>query len=607
MHPHSASGRAPGRRWAIAGIWLLAVATVPCAALADAPTAAGSSVPASTTPRRGNIDDTRGYAPTHHPVRTTGGLVVSQSRPASEVGAAILRKGGNAIDAAVAVGLAEAVTLPRAGNLGGGGYMVIYLAGQQRTTSFDYYGSAPAATTPTLLLGGPAPTLALGGDGRPQSGASVSWKGVAVPGTVAAFYDAQRKYGRLPWKQVVQPAIELAENGVRLSDDEAMILAWARPTLIRNEQTRRQFYKPDGSDYHAGEVLRQPDLAWSLRQIARDGADAFYKGEIARRIVAASRANGGILEAADLAGYRARELEPVRSSYRGVELALPASPASGPTLAEILNILEHFPLQDYGQGSARSLHLIAEAVRLAEADRNAFAGGAPQVQTPDQQLADKRYARTRAALISPDRTLPSDAVKAGDPFAAHGPDTTHYSVVDAEGNAVSNTYTLSYNFGAAVIAPGTGILLNNSLGNFNWGGPADSPNAPAPGKRLLSTITPFIAFKDGKPWIVAGTPGGGSIISALAQFLVNTIDFRLNIAEASARPRINAARDGLISYEESLSPDTLDLLEKLGHKVEPFITQTSIQAIELGPDGSAYGSADTRRPDSAAIGVQGYN
>lgn len=588
--PSHRSNPMPRRRhWA--GLLLLLVLPP---AFADLP--AARDVP-NTAPRRGNVDDARGYQPIHHPLRTRGGVVVSQSRPASEVGVRILREGGNAIDSAIAVGLAEAVTLPRAGNLGGGGALVIHLAKENRTTAFDYYGSAPAATTPTLLLGR---------DGRPEPGASISWKGVAVPGTVAAFFEAHRKYGKLPWSQVVQPAIELAEQGVRLSDDEAMILDWAKPTLSRTPETRQQFFKPDGSSYQAGDVLRQPELAWSLREIARDGADAFYKGEIARRIVAASRKHGGILSASDLADYRARELEPVRSTYRGVELALAPSPSSGTTLAQLLNLLENFPLEPADAGSAKAYHLIAEATRLAGADRSAFAGGPPQYTVPSDALLDKVYARKRAALISLDRTLPADAVQAGDPIAHQSPDTTHYSVVDAEGNAVSNTYTLSNNFGAAVIAPGTGILLNNSLGNFAWGGPSNSPNAPAPGKRLSTTITPFIAFKDGKPWIVAGTPGGGSIISALAQFVVNVVDFKLNIAEATARPRINANRDGGISYELALSPDTLDRLETLGHKVEPFITQTSIQSIEIAPDGSAFGSADPRRPDSAARGVQEY-
>ncbi|WP_047128729.1 gamma-glutamyltransferase [Xanthomonas arboricola] len=565
--------------------WIALLLLVLPSAFADVP---------NTVTRKGNVDDARGYQPIHHPLHARGGLVVSQSRPASEVGARILREGGNAIDAAIAVGLAEAVTLPRAGNLGGGGALVIYVAKDRRTTAFDYYGSAPAATTAKLLLGR---------DGKPERGASISWKGVAVPGTVAAFYAAHQKYGRLPWASLVQPAIELAEQGVRLSDDEAMILDWAKPTLWRTPETRAQFFKPDGSSYVAGELLRQPDLAWSLREIARDGADAFYRGEIAKRIVAASRKHGGILSAKDLTNYRVRELEPVRSTYRGVELALAPSPSSGTTLAQLLNLIEPFPLQPADAGSAKAYHLIAEATRLAGADRSAFSGGPPQHNTPNERLLDKKYAYQRAALISPERTLPAEAIKAGE-LLQQSPDTTHYSVVDAEGNAVSNTYTLSNNFGAAVIAPGTGILLNNSLGNFAWGGPKNSPNAPAPGKRLATTITPFIAFKDGKPWIVAGTPGGGSIISALAQFIVNVVDFKLNIAEATARPRINAARDGTISYELALSPDTLDRLEALGHRVEPFITQTSIQSIEIAPDGSAFGSADPRRPDSAAIGVE---
>ena len=521
-------------------------------------------------------------------------MVVSQSRPASEAGARILAQGGNAIDAAIAVGLAKAVTLPRAGNLGGGGYMVIYLAQEKRLTSFDYYGAAPAGTTPTLLLGP---------DGKEDPSASITWKGVAVPGTVAAFHEAHRKYGHLPWREVVQPAIDLAINGVRLSDDEAMILAWAKPTLYRTEEVRRQYFKPDGSNYLPGEILRQPELAWSLEQIARDGADAFYRGEITRRILAASDTHGGILSEYDFDSYRAREIEPIRSSYRDVDFAFAAPPASGLVLAELLNILEVFSLEPGGQGSARNLHLIGEAIRLAVADRNTFLGGPPQHTTPVADLVTKSHARARARLISPDRIIPPGALRSTDLFSNESPDTTHYSVVDAAGNAVSNTYTLSNNFGAAVIADGTGILMNNSLGNFDWGGNPASPNAPAPGKRLISTISPFIAFKQDQLWLVAGTPGGASIVSALAQFIVNVVDFKLNVAEASARPRINATRGGALYYEESMSPDTLDLLENIGYKLEPFITQTSIQAIQIGPDGSRYGSADTRRPDSAAIGV----
>ncbi|KAB7772578.1 gamma-glutamyltransferase [Xanthomonas maliensis] len=581
----------PVRRWQCLALALLLVLPP---VVAKPPLDA--RVPASA-PQPRELDDARGYLPIHHPLRSTGGMVVSQSRPASEVGVQILRAGGNAIDAAVAVGLAEAVTLPRAGNLGGGGAMVIYLAKEHRTTAFDYYGSAPAATTPGLLLGA---------DGKRDREASRSWKSIAVPGTVAAFAAAQRRYGKLRWAQVVAPAIALAEQGVRLSDDEARVLDWAKPSLARTPETRAQFFKADGSSYAAGALLKQPDLAWSLRQIAGDGADAFYKGEIAKRIVAASQQHGGILTAEDLANYQVRELAPVHSSYRGVPLALAPEPASGTILAELLNLIERVPLSPADAGSAKAYHLIAEATRLADADRKAYAGGTPQAVSRSAGLLDKAYAARRAALISLAHTLPAAAVDAGDPRPHESPDTTHYSVVDADGNAVANTYTLSNNFGAGVIAAGTGILLNNSMVNFAWDGPADSPNAPAPGKRLVSTISPFIAFKDGKPWIVAGTPGAESILSALAQFVVNVVDFKLTLAEAVARPRINAYRDGGIAYEQGISPDTLERLQALGHALEPSITQTSIQAIELAADGSAFGAADPRRPDSAAVGVHEY-
>lgn len=540
---------------------------------------------------RGVIDDARGYSPQHHPIRGIGGLVVSQSRLASEVGAEILRKGGNAIDAAVAVGLSEAVTLPRAGNLAGGGYMLVYLAAEKRTVAIDYYFQGPAALTPEFWNDA---------QGKVDRRNATSYKGVAIPGTIAGFYKVHRSYGKLSWHAVVQPAIDLALDGVALSDDEAMILKWGRRTLEKDPVAKRIFYKKDGSAYEAGERLKQPELAWSLKQIRDQGADAFYKGELAKRLVAGIHQGGGLITLEDLANYEAREFEPLWSTYRGVKLALVPPSASGVTLAEILNILESFPLEEYGAGSSLSTHLIAEATRIAVADRGAHLGGVPY-RTPASGLISKSFAKERAALIKLDRAIPADQLGGSDPFAHESKDTTHYTVADTEGNVVSNTYTLVANFGAGVVPAGTGILLNNALTNFNWDD-VKSVSAPAGSKRVTSTITPFIAFKDEQPWLAAGTPGGGFIISALAQFLVNVIDYKLNIAEATSRPRINATPDGVISYEQSFAPDVIRLLEAKGHRTVPSISQTSIQSIELR-DGKLYGSPDPRRPDSAAVGV----
>ncbi|MFT4022047.1 MAG: gamma-glutamyltransferase, partial [Acinetobacter sp.] len=388
-------------------------------------------------PQRGTIDDTRGYEALHHPQRFSGGLVVSQSRPASEIGAEILRAGGNAVDAAVAVGLAEAVTLPRAGNLGGGGYMLIHLAKQNKTIAIDYYSHSPAATTAKLLLDD---------QGKFDILKSISYQGVGVPGTVAGLYLAHQRYGKLKWQQVVQPAIDLAEKGVRLSDDEAMIVSWGSRYLKHDREASRIFYKADGSFYKAGEIFRQPDLAWSLKQIARDGADAFYRGEIAKRIVASSKANGGILSLKDFAAYQPRETEALWSSYRGVDLALTPPNSGGTTLAELLNILEQFPLAEYGQGSVHNLHLIAEATRLANHDCAHYDGGWPHYKTPAQGLTSKAFARERAALIQHNTIIPAGKLSNSTPLKYESTDTTHYSVADAEGNVVSNTYTLSFNF-----------------------------------------------------------------------------------------------------------------------------------------------------------------
>lgn len=546
----------------------------------------------SSSGRGGRIDDARGYGPLRHPIRGRGGLVVTQSRPASEVGAAILRKGGNAIDAAVAVAFAEAVTLPRAGNIGGGGYALIYLAKEKRTVAIDYYPQGPAALTPDYWTGA---------DGKLDRKKAISYHGVATPGTVAGLWLAHQRYGKLPWKDVVQPAIDLAERGVRLSDDEAMILKWGRRSLEKDPVAKTIFYKPDGKAYEAGETFRQPQLAWTLREIAKGGADAFYKGEVAKRLVASVQAGGGLISLADLASYKAIESEPVWSTYRDVKLALVQPSSGGVTLAEILNIVEKFPIGDYGSAGADATHVIAEATRIALADRNAHVGGFPQVRTPTAGLISKSFAAERAKLITPDAIVPADRLKAGDPYQFDGKDTTHFSIVDGDGNIVSNTYTLGANFGASVVPAGTGFLLNDSLTNFNWED-RNSVGAPAGGKRVTSPITPFIAYRDDKPWLVAGTPGGGYIISALAQFLINVVDFKLNIAEATERPRINASVEGGLFYEQAFSPDTLKLLAAKGYKLRPEITQTSIQSIEIR-DGQLYGSPDLRRPDSSVASV----
>jgi len=563
--------------------------------------ALAQEAPVQTRPGAGSGGDIVSYGQIHHPVVGRGGMVVSQSAPATEVGVRILRQGGNAVDAAVAVALAEAVTLPRAGNLGGGGYMLVHMAATADRPAADlainYYGVAPHALTPDLLLDD---------NGRFDRAAPAGFRNVSVPGTVAGLWEAHSRFGSLPWSEVVAPALALAEDGVVLTDGEADATAGRARVLARDPGAREAYLKLDGTTYHAGERFHQPQLAWSLRQIQTGGADAFYRGELAARIVAGVRAGGGIMDARDLADYRVEVSEPVWSSYRGQRIANMPPTASGVSVAEALNILEAWPLRDMGWGSVDSLHLIAETMKIVSADRRLI-GGAPQWRTPATGLASKAFAAERATLIAMDRSLGADDIATGDPYPYESRDTTHFSVADAHGNAVSNTYTLSNSYGAHVAAPGTGILLNNSLDNFSWGRTDDESvaNRPAPGKRLGSTITPMIVFsEDDEPWLVTGTPGGNYIIATMVQLVVNVIDHELNIAEAAMRPRISQGSAGRpLELEGGYSRDIERLLEARGHTVRPSSTMGSTQSIMIEGD-RFLGAADTRRPDALALGVR---
>ncbi|MBN9481085.1 MAG: gamma-glutamyltransferase [Bordetella sp.] len=552
---------------------------------------------AQVRPATGSGGDIVNYGQIHSPVVGRGGMVVSQSDPATRVGVDILRQGGNAVDSAVAVAFAEAVTLPRAGNIGGSGYMVVHMAATADRPAQDiavnYYGAAPAATTPELLLGP---------NGRFDRSKPSGFINAAVPGTVMGLWEAHSRFGSMPWADLVAPAIRLAEEGYVLSDGEADATAGRARVLATDPGAREAYLKPDGTVYRAGEVFRQPLLAESLRKVARGGADEFYKGELARQIVAGVQAHGGVITLEDMAAYRADVSEPIWGSYRGNRISFMPPTASGVSVAEALNLLEHFDLKAMGWGSVDSLHLISEAMKITSSDRRLI-GGAPQWTTPAHGLASKEFAAERVKLIALDRTLKATDIPEGNPYPYESQDTTHYSVADAFGNAVSNTYTLSNSYGAHVAPVGTGILLNNHLDNFSWGTRGE-PNSPAPGKRLGSTITPMIVFKDDKPWLVTGTPGGGYIIATMVQLISNVIDHNLNVAEAAMRPRLNqAGGDSPLELEGGFSPDVERLLRERGHTVRPSMTMGSTQSIMV--DGDRFlGAADTRRPDALALGVR---
>ncbi len=571
----------------------LALLLVPSLAIAQ------EEEPQARSPSGGDIV---AYDQIHKPIVGRGGMVVSQNKLAAAVGADILRKGGNAVDAAVAVGFALAVTLPRAGNVGGGGYMLVHMAAKDgkpaQDIAIDYYGQASRHTTDDLLLGA---------DGKVDTKKVMSMKGVAIPGTVAGLWEAHRRFGSLPWGTLIAPAIAMAEQGVALSDDEAQAQSAQRKLMADDPAAMAMFFKPDGAAYAAGETFRQPDLAATLKTIAAKGRDGFYTGPLAARIAAGIRAGGGVIDAADLSGYRAIVSTPIWSSYRGKRIAYMPPTASGVSVAEAMNILETFPVGAQKWGSVANLHLLSETMKIVSADRR-LVGGGPDWRTPALGLASKGYATQRAKLIRPDRSLGKDDVPDGNPYPFESRDTTHFSVADAAGNAVSNTYTLSASYGAHVVAPGTGILLNNSLGNLAWGrrGAAAERRAtlPVPGKRVGSTITPIIVFDNDRPWLVTGTPGGGYIIATMVQLLSNVMDHGLNVSEAAERPRINqGGGDAALELEEGFSPDIVPLLEAKGHKVRRSNTMGSIQSIMV--EGARFlGAADTRRPDAAAVPVK---
>lgn len=540
------------------------------------------------------------YPDIHHPVIGERGMVVSQSEPASRVGAEILRRGGNAVDAAIAVSFALAVTLPRAGNIGGDGFMLVYLAESGQTIALDYRSVAPLAARAEMFLTS---------EGRTSNAARRGHSAAAVPGTVAGLAHAHRRWGSLPWAALLAPAIRLTEDGVVLTHDEAFALTWARERLEPSPEALRSFYKPDGSAYRAGEVFRQPALANTLRAIAAD-PESFYRGEIAQQIAASMQAHGGHITLEDLAAYRPVERQPLRANYRGFALAtMPPPSGGGVSLVESLNILENFDLNAMGPGSADATHVLAETMRLAYADRTRYVGDPDFVDVPLAGLTSDAYAAERARRISMRRAADARSVSPGNPSSAvESRDTTHFSIADSRGNVVSVTTTLGDSFGAGAAIDGAGFLLNNQMKNFALEYMAresatlsTSPaNALAPGKRMMSTMSPTIVFRNERPWIVVGTPGGSTIHNTILQILVNVIDHRMNIAEATHAPRIHQQWRGALEVEPGFSPDTLRLLRQRGHDVREGETMGSAQSI-LIDGGVFYGAADPRRPGAAAV------
>ena len=543
------------------------------------------------------------YADRFHPVSSSTGMVVSQERLASKIGAEMLAAGGNAVDAAVATGFALAVTLPQAGNLGGGGFMLVHLAQAGKTIAIDYREVAPRNAGHDLFLN------ALGD--VDQQKARFSHLSAGVPGTVAGLVYALEKYGRLSLMEVMAPAIRLAKEGIVVTEPLAFSLKRAQARLVRWPASRKYYFNSEGEPLPAGANWYQKDLAKTLQAIARQGRDGFYKGAVAELIVKEMRANKGLIDHQDLAGYRVVERETVKGSYRGYTIATMPPPSSGGVhLVQMLNILEGWPLESLGHNSADYLHRLIESMRRAYADRSKYLGDPDFFPVPVAELTGKAYARRLREQIDVNRATDSEAVAPGLNISEESPQTTHFSVWDAEGNVVSNTYTINFSYGSGIAVPGTGFLLNNEMDDFSakpgvanaYGLVGGTANAIAGGKRPLSSMTPTIVFKDGKAVLTTGSPGGSTIINTVLQTLLNVIDFKMNIAEAAAASRIHHQwLPDKVFIEEGISPDTRKLLEQKGHSLQasPRVigrTQT------IGSDGEfVYGANDFRWPGGAAV------
>ena len=539
----------------------------------------------------------------HHPVWAKNGMVATQEALASDIGLKILKEGGNAVDAAVAVGFALAVTLPRAGNIGGGGFMMVYDAKKNKTVALDYREKAPSSASRDMYLDK---------DGNAVSDLS-RYHGLAVgvPGTVAGLLKALENHGTMSRGQVMAPAIALAEKGIVVTPGLTESLEALSPRMQKWPSTKKIFFKPDGSAYQPGERLKQPELAKSLKLIATQGADGFYKGETARKLVKAVNDAGGNMSLQDLANYQAVARVPVKGDYRGYEIVLMPPPSSGGIhIVQILNILEGYPLKDYGQNSAQTIHLMAEAMQLAYADRAEYLGDSDFIDVPASGLTSQAYADKLRALINPNKATPAATIKANNPLPYESDQTTHFSIVDKDGNAVANTYTLNFSYGTGLVAEGTGILLNNEMDDFSakpgvpngYGLIGGDANAVEANKRPLSSMSPTIVFKDSKPYIVTGSPGGSRIITTVTQVISNVIDHDMNIAEATHAPRIHDQwLPDEIRIEKALNVDTIKKLESMGHKVSPQAAMGSTQSIMMTPNG-VYGSSDPRIVDAAVVG-----
>ena len=550
------------------------------------------------------------YNTQFHPTLAKKGMVVSQEHFASEAGLEILKAGGNAVDAAVATGFALAVTHPQAGNLGGGGFMMVYLKDQDKTIAIDYREMAPAAAYRDLFIGE---------DGKvDRLKAMFSLKSSGTPGSVKGLVEALEKYGTMSLGEVMAPAIKLAEEGFSMPWALQDSLNRYGRRLKKNPASLAYFYKEGGAAYQWGDVFVQPDLAKTLKAIAANGSDGFYKGWVADRIVATMEAGAGLITLEDLANYKVRFREPIVGTFRGVKIVTMPPPSSGGIhIVQMLNVLEGWDLKELGHNSAQYIHRMAETMKYAYADRSKYLGDPDFFKVPIKALTSKEYGASIRGKINLEKATPSTEISPAASLPEESSDTTHFSVVDRFGNMVASTYTLNFTYGNSISVAGAGFLLNNEMDDFSakpgtqnaFGLLGGEANAIEAGKRPLSSMTPTLVFKDGKPWFATGSPGGSRIITTVLQVILNVAEFDMNIQAATNFPRFHHQWfPDQIFVETGISIDTRRALAAMGQNIDVKTKNGerkvlgAAMSIMITPDGTLLGAADPRRPGSGAAG-----
>ena len=532
-----------------------------------------------------------------HPEISSDFMVVSQNKHATEAGYEVLKNGGNAVDAAVAVGFALAVTLPRAGNLGGGGFILIYNKSKDEVSSIDYRSAAPKSSTSDLFLEG---------ENVVRFGHLVN----AVPGSVAGLLKAHEDFGSLPLSDLLKPAIRLARDGFEVTYDLNFVLDWGKESMLANRSSRNKFYDSNEDPLQVKSKFKQPKLAKTLFMISKKGSEIFYEGEIARWISEESLSNGGLITLEDMASYEAKYRVPIETDYRGHRIvSMPPAASGGLVLLQTLNIIENFDLKSSGHNSAETIHILSEAMQRAYADRAEYHGDPDYFDVPVKTLLNKQYSSDLSTTIFDTRTPDGQIFEGNLTKYDESPDTTHFSIIDSKGNAVSNTYTLGSSFGSGVTIEKGGFLMNNQMRNFShfygqenaeYG--TSEANKLEPGKRMISTQTPTLVFKPtGELMMILGSPGGGRIPNIITQVISNVIDHEMSFTEAVIAPRINQRLESKLQLETGFSPDTIELLKQRGHEPETSTTMGSVQAIFLEQE-NMFGVADTRRPGALAKG-----